>query len=150
MGKKERDFYEEKKFSVSSVSAPYRNVGGKPMKKLSGSYTVEAALVMSIVLFSIAALIQFAYLQCGQTVGIMRLQRMVELLRHQEDESEAQITSGSESYKLQVKKYGNLIQGSVRGDGWGLEIESRIFAPEEFIRMLTLMPENKQEESGEE
>lgn len=150
MGKKERDFYEEKKFSISSVPAPYWNVGGKPMKKLSGSYTVEAALVMSVVLFSIVALIQFAYLQCRQTVGIMRLQCMVEILRHQEDESETQITSGSESYKLQVVKYGNLIQGSVRGDGWGLDIESRIFEPEEFIRMLALMTENEPEESGEE
>lgn len=115
------------------------------MKKLAGSYTVEATLVMSIVLFTMAAFIRFGYQQCRQATGTMRLHEMVEIMRHQE-KGEEQRSINASAYQIYAEKKGSQVKGTIQGDGWKLTIENRVFEPEEFIRKLTLLPEEKQGE----
>lgn len=111
------------------------------MKKLEGSYSVEAAVIMAVFLFSMALLIQTCYRQCRKTNGIMQMHRMTETLRHRETEAGDFLLSASGSYRIEVRRKTAGVEGNVTGDGWSFSIESRIFEPEEFMRMLTLIEE---------
>lgn len=110
-------------------------------RSCEGSYSVEAAFVMGVVLFAMVALIQTAYAQCRQTTGRMRLQEMVEVLRHRESEAGDSLMLEAAAYQLQAKKGQFKVKGRAEGDNWSLEIESDRYEPEEFMRLLTLIQE---------
>lgn len=110
-------------------------------KKYAGSYTVEASFVMAVVLCSMISLIQFAYRQCRQANGSMRLQEMVEVLRHRESLPGEALSADSVPYRIEVKRGFAKVNGRVEGDHWSLDIESGIYEPEEFMRLLTLIQE---------
>lgn len=136
---------EKSKNSISAIFAADGNLVGVFMKKLSGSYTVEAAFVMSAVLLVMSALIRFAYLQCRQTTGVMRLHEMVEIMAHRE-QGEERWNLDSAAYEIYVERKGGRIEGRILGDGWERTIQSRVFEPEEWIRKSTLLPESEETE----
>ena len=116
------------------------------MKKRSGkkyetSYTVEASFIMAVVLFAMVSLIQFTYRQCRQTTGNMRLQELVEVLRHRESAPGDSLSAGGLTYQIEAKRGLLNVSGSVKGENWSLYIESGIYEPEEFMRLLTLIQE---------
>ena len=122
--------------------------------RLNGSYTIEAAFVMAIILFALMVTIQSAYRLRDEVVGSMALAESVQRLRHNETES---LTDASKwavrragtpfswnGYQYEMRESGNLITGrSVTGTGrggdWELEMKARVFDPENFLRMLTLI-----------
>lgn len=121
--------------------------------KLRGSYTVEAAFVMAIVLWALMASIQAAYCLRDEVVGSMALEESVQRLRHNETEplDEAAIWAARRAgspfswrkYDFQIKMTGNSVTGrKVKALGaagsWKLELEQGVFDPENFLRMLTL------------
>lgn len=106
-----------------------------------GSYTVEAAFVMSLILYVMVFLIQTAYSECRQAVGTMRLQEMVEILRHQEEDGPAALSKDGAAYRLRAEKGGGSVMGHAEGASWSLDIKSGIYEPEEFMRLLTLIQE---------
>lgn len=110
-------------------------------KYYEGSYTVEATFVMGVILLAMAALIQTAYAQCRQVTGNMRLQEMVEVLRHRESEMEDSLLVDAVPYRIQATKGALKVKGRVEGEGWSLDIESNLYEPEEFMRLLTLIQE---------
>lgn len=119
---------------------------------LNGSYTVEASFIMSLILFVMLTLIQSAYRLRDETVSVMVLQEMTEIIRHDEE------NLGMAEYKgIAAKKAGHMfsfsevkfdfqpvlsrVNSSVKGGDWGMELQMGKFLPEEFMRMMTLAEE---------
>lgn len=90
-------------------------------KALPAMYTVEAAGVMSAVLFVIMILIHQAFLLNGEITGNFGLHLQVETERHLIDNRK----------KWNIKK-------EASGNGWDLEITAPVFRPENFLRMWSL------------
>lgn len=122
-------------------------------KKLRGSYTVEAAFVMALVLWAIMVSVQASFKLRDETVGAMALQCAVQRLRHGEEEEPDRAArmaghmAGTpfswRSCQFGLKKKGNPIigyqvSGTGEGGDWRLEIKQDKFDPENFLRMLTL------------
>lgn len=122
--------------------------------KLKGSYTVEAAFVMAIVLWALIVSIQTAYRLRDEVVGAMALEETAQRLRHNETEppDEAAMWAARRAgdpfswkkYDFQIKVTGNPVTGrKVKAWGtagtWKLELEQGVFDPENFLRMLTLV-----------
>lgn len=99
---------------------------------------------MTTVLLIMSALIRFAYTQCQKTTAILRLHTAVEALRHREEDTFLQMDSGS--CRFRVEKEDKKVVGHVSGADWNMTIESRIFEPEEFLRLLTMLPEQQEGE----
>jgi len=123
-------------------------------ERFNGSYTVEAAFVMAIVLWALLFSIQTAYRLRDEVVGAMAMAESVERLRHNETElpDEASLWAARRAgrsfswgkYEFLVSMTGNPITGrrvkaSGAGGSWKLEMEQRVFDPENFLRLLTLM-----------
>ncbi len=122
-------------------------------KGISGSFTVEAAFVMTIVLWALLFSIQAAYGVRDETVGAMALQEAVQRLRHNESELPEQAVAWAEKragkpfswerYEFQLSTSGNLITGkkvdaAAAGGRFKLSLEQKVFDPENFLRMMTL------------
>lgn len=126
--------------------------------RLRGSYTVEAAFVMAVVLWAIMVSIQAAYCLRDETAGAMALQEAVLQLSHGEDmEPEEAAARGMEragqpfsweDYEFQMKVRGNVLTGRKieaigRGGSWKLELEQKVFDPENFLRMISLLDQEE-------
>ncbi|MFR3730771.1 TadE/TadG family type IV pilus assembly protein [Lacrimispora sp.] len=122
-------------------------------RRVSGSFTVEAAFVMAIVLWALLLSIQAAYRIRDQTVGAMALQEAVQRLRHNESEMPEEAVAWAEKragtpfswkrYGFELKTTGNPLTGnrvnaSAAGGRWKLSLEQKVFDPENFLRMMTL------------
>lgn len=122
-------------------------------KRLQGSYTIEAAFVMAIVLWAVVFSIQAAYRLRDETVGAMALQGAAERLRHGEDEAPETAEAAGlglaghpfswKQYMINMSITGNSLTGrTVKANGfggtWSLEIEQEIYDPENFLRMTAI------------
>ncbi len=95
-------------------------------RRLSASYTVEAAGVMAIVFFSIMVLLNQAFHVHAETVGSFVLHDEVERERHQvENQYEAEISR------------------KAQGARWSREITAAVFRPEESLRLWSLAEEKE-------
>lgn len=120
---------------------------------LKGSYTIEAAFVMALVLWGILFSIQAAYRLRDQVVGAMVLCESVQKLRHSEAPGEEAALLAAQragkpfswkQYEFQADISGNSITGKkVKGVGaggnWKLSFERDVFDPENFLRLLALL-----------
>lgn len=122
-------------------------------KRLQGSYTIEAAFVMAVVLWAVVFSIQAAYRLRDETVGAMALSGAVERLCHGEDEDEQTAEEAAlrlagnpfswENYAIRISMSGNSLTGrKVRAFGsggtWALEIDQDRYDPENFLRMTAI------------
>lgn len=89
------------------------------MKRLRGSYTIEAVYVMAVVFWVLAAVIQHGYKIHDQTKAFMILQKKLE--------QEHQISDKPK------------VSGRVEVKGKSLEIQMTPFHPEDFMRKSTLL-----------
>lgn len=88
---------------------------------LTAAYTVEAAGVMAVVLFTIMILINQAFRIHAETTGYFALHEAVEQERHAvENRDEAEI----------VRRAG--------GSHWSLEITAPVYRPENSLRLWSL------------
>lgn len=132
-------------------------------KRMSGSFTVEAAIVMAVVLWALLVSIQAAYRVRDKTAGAMAVQEAVQRLRHNESEpvdeavSWAEIRAGKPlywgSYEFDLKLSGNPITGKkvkalATGGNWKLSVEQDVFDPENFIRMMILLDQEEKDENN--
>jgi signal transduction histidine kinase len=119
----------------------------------SGSYTVEMAYIIAVFCMVMVVLVQQAYRIHDETKSGMKLQEAVEQIRHDEDEQTKEIEKGvkqnlglmfsmeNTDIKLNrgiLRVEGNC-SGQQKGKAWDLEISSRIYAPEEFLRMMAAL-----------
>ncbi len=95
-------------------------------KKLRAGYTVEAAGVMSAVLFTIMIILRAAFMLQAEVSGIMNVHRQVEAERHA-------IASQDEK---KVEKSG-------QGNGWSITISSPVFRPEASLRLWSIVEDAK-------
>ncbi len=91
-------------------------------KELKGSYTVEAAGVMAVVLFTVMILLNQAFHVHAETVGKFALHEEAERERHQIVYRE----------RREIRKQAD-------GKRWGLELTVPVFCPEESLRMWSLV-----------
>lgn len=103
------------------------NTGGGDRRRkwwksaLAAEYTVEAAGVMAVVLFTMMILINQAFRLHAETVGCFSLHELVEKERHAVDNrTEAEIVRQAE------------------GSRWNLEITAPVYRPENSLRMWSL------------
>ncbi len=89
---------------------------------LSGSYTVEAAGVMVVVLLTIMFLFNQAFHIHAETSGSFSLHETVEAKRH-----------SIENIKQRE------ISQQAYGMRWSLDLTSPVFRPEDLLRMWTLL-----------
>ncbi len=95
-------------------------------KELPAGYTVEAAGVMSVVLFTIMVLIGQAFQIRAETSGAFALHEAVEQKRHAVEQIEEQE-----------------ITMETQGSNWQLEITAPVFRPEDDLRAWSLVEERE-------
>ena len=121
---------------------------------LSGSFTVEASLVMSVVLFVIAFVLQFGLELHDAATGssvlneAMELQSRLpkehgaesesEILAYASERLEGMLSQKRMKLELTEEKNGGS-SGSVRGAYYYAELKDRGFRPEIWMRRLTLL-----------
>lgn len=93
-------------------------------RTLPGSYTVEAAGVMAVVLFTIMVLLNQAFHVRAETVGVFSVHETAERERH-------------------ALEYLGEKTINRRGSGmrWSLDLTVPVFRPEESLRLWSLMEE---------
>lgn len=126
--------------------------------RLKGSYTVEAAFVMAVVLWVLLVSIQAGYRLRDQTVGSMAFAEAAQRLRHNETEQQEEALSWAakragqpfscRQYDFSIELSGNPItgqsvKGSVGAGSWEMEFKQGVFDPEDFLRRLTLFDQEE-------
>ena len=135
-GKRCQSEYARQNGSLSPISASGSYLAGMSMR-LRGSYTVEAAAVMGIVLMALCILLRTALGWKEDTVGIMKLHETVEYMRYHKDLSSLSVPE----YRIQVSENGKKVSGQYLGNKRTVRIEHDLYEPEEFIRMISLIVE---------
>lgn len=140
----------EKKNTISALFAASRYMASFCRRGLSGSSSVEASLVMGILLLAMASFLRFSYGYCRRTNAAMQLQEMTEILRHREEDG--QFLKESPVCRLDAVRKGYQVTAHARGlrEGWGLEISHHVFEPEEVLRFSSLFAEGKEDEETKE
>lgn len=95
-------------------------------RTLAGSYTVEAAGVMAVVLFTVLILLDQAFHVRAETVGVFVAHEAVERERHQIE------------YRNEKE-----INRKEMGMRWSLDLTVPVFRPEESLRLWSLAEERK-------
>lgn len=119
---------------------------------MKGSYTIEAAVIMSIFCFMMAAVIHQAYGLHDKTVGKMALHERVEQARRlspwEREQGLAEIERQAvkrrtvqfsfKDFRLQLGKQPGRVVGKseakMPSGQWNIQIEAGIFEPEAFLR----------------
>ena len=91
-------------------------------RTLPGSYTVEAAGVMAVVLFTVMILLNQAFHMRAETVGIFTVHETVERDRH----------------ALEYLNEKDIIRKK-SGMRWSMDLTVPVFRPEESLRLWSLM-----------
>ncbi len=123
--------------------------GGAVFVRKKGSITVEAACVMAVVLFSLAALIGNAGRIHDETVSAMVLHESVEKCRHEKGISVRDVELFFKEHKglrlrftgtgISIQEKGEKRTGKTAEGSWEKQIEMTAFRPEAFLRKITLI-----------
>ena len=105
--------------------------------RLKGSYTIEAAAVMGIVLMVLSLFFRTAFHWRADTAGAMKLQESIACLRYTQGDAELSFPS----YRVTASRKGKMTEGTYRGSRKSLKIEWDRYEPQEFIRMISLIVE---------
>ena len=107
---------------------------------MKGSYTIEAAVIMSICFFMTAGIIGHAYQLYDETTGRMVLHKNIEKMRHLTSEERKKAQFSDENFNMNLSEQANHIIGKANGKRfhgqWSAEIDSGIFQPEGFLRKV--------------
>lgn len=163
LGRAEGNLHEKQKNPLSSFLGPCGIAAAKVKEKLSaakmlpahrnldGSYTVEAAVVMWVVVVALWTTVQRAYLLHDQVAGSMILHEAVELSAHQEEPDLSQTGQAGEEAinrlftfsgsSLELKQHGDYIEGKAANGKWSRQISVKKFQPQDFLRKITLLEE---------
>jgi len=106
-------------------------------KRLAGSYTIEAAFIMALVLWAVLFSVQAAYRLRDETVGAMALQGASEYLRHGEEIAAEEAVAYAE--RLAGRPFSWSGSASGKGGTWSLSIRQNEYDPENFLRMCSLL-----------
>ena len=122
-------------------------------RRLPAVYTVEAAIVSSVVLLAIGTLIKEAYVLHDKVTGAMILEETLEqaagnVEKDREDDYFAKRGENLGSPRLWLGKYSvkisrkqSRIIGNAWAGNWELQIERKNFSPHEFLRRVQALAE---------
>ena len=121
--------------------------------ELRASFTIEAAVVMGVLLMSVAMLIQYGYTEHDKVIGSMILEEMLIRARrdsernyseqYYEDIGEQKGNSRLwfDEYKIEISIGKSVIVGKASSEVWKKEIEMDLFQPGDFLRKKELLQE---------
>ncbi len=129
----------------------------------AASYTVEIAYIMAVFCLVMVVLVRQAYCLHDETKGGMTLQEAVELMRHDEDDRGGEITEevrsrsgllfSMDNLNLELGSNKSKITGRLSGSRsegtWGLEISSKVYEPEEFLRKVAALKQLEERYEGQ-
>lgn len=152
LGRLERGPGQGQKNPLSSISDSCGGAAAFMKKKgMEGSYTLEAAIVVSVVLLSLWTMIHRAYQLHDQVTGNMILHEAVELSVHgEEPDFSERARSGSEALDglftfhgsdMELKQKGDTIEGRASCGEWSRQIIIKDYCPQGFLRKVTLLEE---------
>lgn len=123
-----------------------------PVEKFcSASFTVEAALVLTVVLFTIGATIQNAYYLHDTVTGSMILEETLEKVRYGTggDEEVKRLAEEGEAlgsprlwlgtYRLEISESEKCAEGSAAAGDWKQQMEIAEFQPETILRKYSAL-----------
>lgn len=126
---------------------------------VKGSFTLEAAGVMAVILFGIGTVITEAGRIHDQVSAGMTVHEAAEKVRH---EKEMDLREAEEFFqrnkglrlhmkddRISLRKEGKWIHAAGRAEGWGKEIRIRRFRPETFLRKITLIEKLGEEDENQ-
>lgn len=152
LGRLERGPGQGQKNPLSSISDSCGGAAAFMKKKgMEGSYTLEAAIVVSVVILSLWTMIHRAYQLHDQVTGNMILHEAVELSVHgEEPDFSERARSGSEALDglftfhgsdMELKQKGDTIEGRASCGEWSRQIIIKDYCPQGFLRKVTLLEE---------
>ena len=150
--------------AVPPVSAAGRTLSDFFVKQtgMEASFTVEAALVMGIVLWTLGFVVKEAYILHDEVTGTMILQEAVEVARTRAEEGAAQdISELAEkrgnprlwlgTYDAELEIENKSVNGRAAAGEWEKQIEMKQSCPETFLRQVQALLEKrdgKNEDNG--
>lgn len=151
--------------ALSSFSASGGIMAGaflKTERKLSASFTVEAALILGMVFMVMGVSIKEAYVVHDKATGSMILEEALEQAAYNRDEEiEDPYFAGQAEkkgnprlwlgeYSVRIERRAGKLSGCASAGAWTLEIERGAFRPEAFLRRTAALMEmgNRQNDGG--
>ena len=122
---------------------------------LPASFTVEAAVVMAVVLWSLGFMIREAYILYDEVTGSMILEEALENARYSPPDQDCEETFAGEGekqgnprlwlgkYKISIEKRKNSVKGKAVSGGWETQIEMKRHHPERFLRRIQALLEER-------
>ena len=136
-------------FTVGTVADTYKGSVRREMhieRNYSASITVEASMVLSVVLLSMAAFIRYAYTVHDMVTGSMILGETLERARNNVDEKKKTDSFEQEgslmgnprlylgTYEIHLKVGALTAEGDASAGDWSLHMERADIHPETFLR----------------
>ncbi|MFR5601818.1 MAG: hypothetical protein ACLTKI_05440 [Lachnospiraceae bacterium] len=123
--------------------------------RFRGSYTVEAAFIMAMVLQALVILLQMAFYLHDRTAGTMILHEGVEIVRHGEEgvlpEQVEKISVEKMGLRMSGDRFEVAIQetlegwhGNAGGERWEAVIQAKTYEPESFLRVMGVLEEGEE------
>lgn len=112
-------------------------------------------MVMTVVLLSVWTMIRGAYRLHDQVTGGMILHEMIELSAHESQLDQDQIEAMGnralghlfvlKSTGMILEQEGGMVSGRLFGSGQNLQIQTKRFRPQDFLREMTILEELREE-----
>lgn len=129
-------------------------------KALAGSFTIEATLVMAIIIMSVAVLILQSYRIHDEIKLAVRLHRGVEQMSFEQAETKPVQKKLNTGFLLSVvpgradiERSGGKITGTLDGRTksglWSVSIEGRVYKPEEFLRQMAALKQLEEQNENQ-
>lgn len=122
---------------------------------LPASFTVEAAVVIAVVLWSLGFMIREAYILYDEVTGSMILEEALENARYSpldQDCEESLAREGEKqgnprlwlgNYKIIIEKRQSSVKGKAVSGDWETQIEMKRHHPERFLRRIQALLEER-------
>lgn len=119
-------------------------------RRVSGSYTVEAAWVTAVVILSVTTAIQAAWGLRGRVAGTMVLHEAVETARHEKGLTAKEVQTQFEQagVRVQLRELSGAIDGTAQVNRQEIGIQGTEFRPEDFLRKITLLEQLEEGNGG--
>lgn len=141
-----REFRTSKEKTLAAVFNLFTTGRNRKDRRFCASFTIEATMVMGVLLMAIAMLIRYAYVEHDKVVGAMILEEsLIRARRDSEiedsdyyfkDTGENMGSAGLwfDEYEVDITTGDTKIKGKASAGDWNKEIEMDLFRPGDYLR----------------
>lgn len=145
--------------TISAIFGACRFVVSGIMKQkervFSASFTVEAAMVMAVVIWALGFVIRGAYIRYDEVTGSMILEEALENTRYSRPDEKTGMYYAGEGekqgnprlwlagYRIMIEETGSTVKGKAVSGGWETQIELKRNSPERFLRRVQALLEER-------